>query len=117
MGRNKIIYGLADFAIIVSSDYQKGGTWAGAIEALKAGWCPVFVRSGSGMPQGNRELVKQSAGKLSETALNAMENPLEWLGAHTPSRMRQPELLAIEVLEERVGYRERAPKRRKQGST
>jgi predicted Rossmann fold nucleotide-binding protein DprA/Smf involved in DNA uptake len=116
MGRNKIIYGLADFAIIVSSDYQQGGTWAGAIEALKAGWCPVFVRSGPHMPQGNRELVKQAAGKLSETALNAIENPLEWLRAHAPSRMRQPELLAIEVLEERAGYRERAPKRRKQRS-
>src|SRR5206468_1140399 len=48
MGRNKIIYGLADFAVVVSSDYQTGGTWAGAVEALKAGWCPVFVREGSG---------------------------------------------------------------------
>ena len=44
MGRNKVIYGLAEFAIVVSSDFQTGGTWGGAVEALKAGWCPVFVR-------------------------------------------------------------------------
>jgi hypothetical protein len=47
MGRNKIIYGLADFAVVVSSDFQTGGTWAGAVEALKGGWCPVFVREGT----------------------------------------------------------------------
>src|SRR5207248_2013941 len=44
MGRNKIIYGLAEFAVVVSSDFQTGGTWAGAVEALKGGWCPVCVR-------------------------------------------------------------------------
>lgn len=35
MGRNKLIYALADSALVVSSDYQKGGTWAGAVEQLK----------------------------------------------------------------------------------
>jgi predicted Rossmann fold nucleotide-binding protein DprA/Smf involved in DNA uptake len=39
MGRNKLIYGLAEFAVVVSSDHQTGGTWAGAVEALKADWC------------------------------------------------------------------------------
>jgi predicted Rossmann fold nucleotide-binding protein DprA/Smf involved in DNA uptake len=46
MGRNKLIYGLAEFAVVVSSDHQTGGTWAGAVEALKANWCPVLVRDG-----------------------------------------------------------------------
>jgi predicted Rossmann fold nucleotide-binding protein DprA/Smf involved in DNA uptake len=36
MGRNKLIYGLADFGVVVSSDYKTGGTWSGAVEALKA---------------------------------------------------------------------------------
>src|SRR5439155_6469324 len=58
MGRNKVIYGLADFAVVVSSDFQSGGTWAGAVEALKARWCPVFVRDGEDAPKGNRELLK-----------------------------------------------------------
>ena len=44
MGRNKLIYGLAEFAVVVSNDHQTGGTWAGAVEALKGGWCPVLAR-------------------------------------------------------------------------
>lgn len=34
MGRNKLIYTLAQYAIIIASDLKKGGTWAGATEAL-----------------------------------------------------------------------------------
>lgn len=51
MGRHKLIYGLAQFAVVVSSDHQTGGTWAGAVEALKAGWCPVLVRDGDNVPK------------------------------------------------------------------
>jgi hypothetical protein len=35
MQRNKLIYALADAALVVTSDFQKGGTWAGAIEQLE----------------------------------------------------------------------------------
>ncbi|WP_295440838.1 DNA-processing protein DprA [uncultured Thiodictyon sp.] len=35
MQRNKLIDALADAALVVSSDYKKGGTWAGAIEQLR----------------------------------------------------------------------------------
>ncbi|HEY4424721.1 MAG TPA: DNA-processing protein DprA [Pyrinomonadaceae bacterium] len=35
MQRNKLIYALADAALVVQSDYGKGGTWAGAIEQLE----------------------------------------------------------------------------------
>ena len=45
MGRNRLIYALADYAIVVASDFEKGGTWAGATEALKAKWLPVFFCS------------------------------------------------------------------------
>lgn len=46
MQRNKLIYALADAALVVSSDYEKGGTWAGAIEQLeKLRLVPVYVRS------------------------------------------------------------------------
>ena len=44
MGRNRLIYCLADYAIVVASDAEKGGTWAGATEALKNGWVPNVVR-------------------------------------------------------------------------
>lgn len=43
MNRNKYIYGLANYAVVVSSGLNEGGTWAGAIENLKAGWTPVFI--------------------------------------------------------------------------
>jgi len=79
MGRNKVIYGLADFAIVVSSDYQTGGTWAGASEALKANWCPVFVRESPDVPKGNRELRKLGAVGLPEDELPKISNLANWM--------------------------------------
>ena len=46
MQRNKLIYALSDTALVVNSDYEKGGTWAGAVEQLgKLKLVPVFVRT------------------------------------------------------------------------
>ncbi|MEE9929638.1 DNA-processing protein DprA [Microvirgula aerodenitrificans] len=46
MQRNKLIYALADASLVVSSDLNKGGTWAGAFEQLdKLKFVPVYVRS------------------------------------------------------------------------
>jgi len=46
MQRNKFIYALSNAALVVSSEYQKGGTWAGAGEQLnKFNLLPVYVRS------------------------------------------------------------------------
>jgi predicted Rossmann fold nucleotide-binding protein DprA/Smf involved in DNA uptake len=46
MQRNKLIYALSDAALVVSSDVEKGGTWAGAIEQLKKlRFVPVYVRT------------------------------------------------------------------------
>ncbi len=61
MGRNKLIYTLADYAIVVASDAEKGGTWAGATEALRAKWIPVFVLDHPDMPEGNKLLLKKGA--------------------------------------------------------
>lgn len=45
MQRNKLIYALADASLVVNSDLNKGGTWAGAVEQLdKFKFVPVFVR-------------------------------------------------------------------------
>jgi len=44
MQRNKLIYALADAALVVQSDYGKGGTWAGAIEQLdRFRLVPVYI--------------------------------------------------------------------------
>ncbi len=59
MGRNRLIYCLADYAIVVASDSEKGGTWAGAVETLKAGWIPVFILEHPQMPEGNRKLMQK----------------------------------------------------------
>ena len=92
MGRNKVIYGLADFAVVVSSDFQTGGTWAGAVEALKAGWCPVFARDGADVPKGNRELLKLGSAPLARADLEAADNLPEWLREHVRSKMVERDL-------------------------
>ncbi len=92
MGRNKVIYGLADFAVVVSSDFQTGGTWAGASEALKAGWCPVFARDGAEVPRGNRELLKLGAAPLTREELAATSNLVEWMQEHGKRKPVEGEL-------------------------
>ena len=62
MGRNKSIYALADFALIISAEVRKGGTWAGAAEELKRSRPrPVFVRDENSAPQGNFDLIQLGA--------------------------------------------------------
>jgi predicted Rossmann fold nucleotide-binding protein DprA/Smf involved in DNA uptake len=61
MQRNKQIYALADFGLVVSSGYNEGGTWSGAIEQLeKLHLTPMFVRNGE-VPEGNRQLLRRGA--------------------------------------------------------
>lgn len=62
MQRNKQIYALADFGLVVSSGYNEGGTWSGAIEQLeKLRLTPIFVRAGDDVPEGNRQLLRRDA--------------------------------------------------------
>ena len=59
MQRNKVIYGLANIALVVSSDLNKGGTWAGAVEQLEKFKCiPVYVRT-AGTPQPGLEALRK----------------------------------------------------------
>ena len=57
MGRNKIVYGLADVTLVVCSDNGSGGTWEGAKEAIRRGFGPVAVWSGDGAGPGNAALA------------------------------------------------------------
>lgn len=62
MGRNKLIYALSDYALVISADYRKGGTWAGAEEELKReNPLNVFVRMTGDIPEGNRRLLSLGA--------------------------------------------------------
>ena len=64
MGRNKIIYGLARCTVVVASDHEAGGTWAGAVEALKNSYGRVASWTGPGGGVGNSALVEQGAVEL-----------------------------------------------------
>jgi DNA processing protein len=76
MGRNKVIYALSAAAVVVSTAFETGGTWAGAIENLRAGWAPLFVRDGQDVPDGNRELIKRGG---RATSLEELESSLDAL--------------------------------------
>jgi len=61
MGRNKHVYALADWGLVVSTALGEGGTWAGAIEALTMRKTPVFVRMASERPTAHEALLKRGA--------------------------------------------------------
>ena len=62
MQRNKLIYALADAALVVSSDLGKGGTWTGATEQLnKLRLVPVYVRSSGAASEGLKDLQGKGA--------------------------------------------------------
>jgi predicted Rossmann fold nucleotide-binding protein DprA/Smf involved in DNA uptake len=62
MQRNKLIYALADAALVVSADYEKGGTWAGAVEQLeRLRLVPVYVRSNGETGKGLDALRRRGA--------------------------------------------------------
>jgi predicted Rossmann fold nucleotide-binding protein DprA/Smf involved in DNA uptake len=95
MGRNKIIYALAEFALVIASDMGKGGTWAGALENLRAGWTPLFVYTGNDAPEGNMALRDAGAYPftLPEDAqisvLSHLRHSLASTSAPTSSRPRK----------------------------
>lgn len=61
MARNKYIYCLADAAVVIAASKERGGTWSGAVENLKKGWVPLWVKSHQDPASGNSELVKRGA--------------------------------------------------------
>jgi DNA processing protein len=62
MQRNRLIYALSDFALVVNSDFEKGGTWAGAVEQLeKFHFVPIYVRSTGDLGKGLEMLAQRGA--------------------------------------------------------
>jgi DNA processing protein len=62
MQRNKLIYALADMALVVSAEFEKGGTWAGATEQLqKMQFIPIYVRSTGEIGRGLQALTSMGA--------------------------------------------------------
>ncbi len=95
MGRNKYIYALADYALVVNCSVGQGGTWAGAVEALaKIKDTPVFVRSRSDSEGVSHPYV--STGNLELQKKGAKPFPSE------PWNSSLPELLATSASKEPV---------------
>ena len=61
MERNKLIYGLSDAALIVTSAAENGGTWSGATEALQHARISVYVRAHGTPAEGNVKLLALGA--------------------------------------------------------
>ena len=57
MARNKYIYCMSDAAVVVHSG-KNGGTWTGAMENLKKGWVPLWVKPTEDKNAGNELIVK-----------------------------------------------------------
>jgi len=62
MQRNKVVYALADAALVVNSDFQNGGTWTGAVEQLeRMRLVPIYVRSTGPSTKGLEALLRMGA--------------------------------------------------------
>lgn len=61
MRRNRYVYCLADAAVVVTSSRESGGTWSGAIENLKHGWVPLWVKEHPDLNSGNTALIQHGA--------------------------------------------------------
>ena len=67
MDRNKLIYALADAALVVQSDVGKGGTWSGAKEQIRKLRCvPVYTRAAGPPSPGLATLRDLGAGSWPE---------------------------------------------------
>ena len=66
VGRNKIVYGLADVTLVVCSENGSGGTWEGAKEALRRSFGPVAVWTGDGEGPGNAALVSLGGASITD---------------------------------------------------
>jgi predicted Rossmann fold nucleotide-binding protein DprA/Smf involved in DNA uptake len=90
MGRNKLIYALADYGLVVSADHNKGGTWEGATEELKRTPSrPVFVRLTGCIPKGNQKLVE--LGAIAFPSFHNNKNPAELLSSAAIAWSHKPQ--------------------------
>ena len=94
MQRNKLIYALAEAALVVNSDYKKGGTWTGAVEQLdKLKFVPIYVRSDGESGKGLDGLRK--LGALPWPHPTTPESLEECLNAHALPKSGGPPQISL----------------------
>lgn len=97
MQRNRHIYALADYGLVVSSSSGEGGTWSGAVEALRYGET-VFVRGqDQKIPEGSHNLRKSGALTFPE---GPWTNLAEKLRRSAESSALQEQLLQNHLVDE-----------------
>lgn len=79
MGRNKQIYALSDYALVVSASLEQGGTWSGAVENLSQQWVPLFVRATLPMLPGNQRLIERGGLVLTDTEIAPGTSLRDWI--------------------------------------
>ena len=89
MGRNKLIYTLADQSLVVEATEGQGGTWSGATENLERQWTPLFVYRDSPSP-GNAKLLRRGALPVSEADLEEGGPLVEILAARASQHAPPP---------------------------
>ena len=102
MGRNKLIYALADYGLVVSAEHKKGGTWEGAQEELrrKPGR-PVFVRLTDSVPLGNKKLV--GLGAVGFPSITGSQNPATLLQQASIAQVKQAQEYELPLFEQPIG--------------
>jgi len=115
MARNKYIYCISDASLAVHSG-KKGGTWSGAVENIKNGWVPLWIKQTKDIEAGNDDLIRQGGIPLSSQANEISINELIGMRedvardskVDTRDRVEVPELTekkpiepSVEVVEEK----------------
>jgi DNA processing protein len=80
----------SSYAIVVASDAETGGTWAGAMETLKNRWIPVFVLEHEQMPEGNKLLLQKGAPTFPHPFKDKPVRLPEWLKEKAITWLSQP---------------------------
>ena len=78
-----MIYGLSASTVVVASDHGEGGTWKGAVEALRFG-LDVVVWRGEGEGPGNAPL--EAAGARALKDIDDLESVLAAGGRENPEQ-------------------------------
>lgn len=102
MARNKYIYCLADAAVVIAADRERGGTWNGAVENLKHGWTSLWVKLHPDPSSGNGELIRRGGRELPErlsdlATLAVGEKAVASIPDRASAVARPPDLIAEPV--------------------
>jgi predicted Rossmann fold nucleotide-binding protein DprA/Smf involved in DNA uptake len=101
MGRNKLIYAMADYGLVVSAEHGKGGTWAGTTEELKRdNSLAIFVRSSTNAPTGNKELLDLGVLEWSEVKIREKLNQQLADSAKSMKRNKQKNMSIFDFQEQ-----------------